>query len=60
MSVTVGGLPATVSFAGTPIGLVGISQINFTVPAAAPLGSQAVVITVGGVRSQTGRINVTQ
>ena len=60
VSVTVGGLPATVSFVGTPIGLVGISQINFTVPAAAPLGSQAVVVTVGGVRSQSGHINVSQ
>jgi uncharacterized protein (TIGR03437 family) len=60
VSVTVGGLAATVSFAGTPIGLVGISQINFTVPATAPLGSQAVVVTVGGVRSQAGHINVTQ
>jgi uncharacterized protein (TIGR03437 family) len=60
VSVTVGGLPATVTFVGTPIGLVGISQINFTVPATAPLGSQAVVVTVGGVRSQAGHINVTQ
>ena len=60
VTVTVGGLPATVSFAGTPIGLVGISQVNFTVPAATPLGSQPVVVTVGGVRTQTGRLNVTQ
>jgi uncharacterized protein (TIGR03437 family) len=60
VSVTVGGLPATVSFAGTPIGLVGISQINFTVPATTPPGMQPVVVTVGGVRSQPGQINVTQ
>ncbi len=60
VTVTVGGLPATVTFAGTPIGLVGISQINFTVPAAAPLGAQAVVVTVGGVRTQSGRLTITQ
>jgi uncharacterized protein (TIGR03437 family) len=60
VTVTVGGLPATVTFAGTPIGLVGISQVNFTVPAATPLGVQPVIVTVGGVRSQTARLTVTQ
>jgi uncharacterized protein (TIGR03437 family) len=60
VTVTVGGLPATVTFAGTPIGLVGISQINFTVPATAPLGAQSVVITVGGVRTQSARLTITQ
>jgi uncharacterized protein (TIGR03437 family) len=60
VTVTVGGLAATVSFAGTPVGLVGISQVNFTVPATAALGVQPVVVTVGGVRTQTGRLTVTQ
>ena len=60
VTVTVGGLPATVTFAGTPIGLVGVSQINFTVPATAPLGAQAVVIAVGGVRTQSARLTITQ
>jgi uncharacterized protein (TIGR03437 family) len=60
VTVTVGGLPATVSFAGTPIGLAGVSQVNFTVPAATPLGLQPLVISVGGVRTQTGRLNVIQ
>jgi uncharacterized protein (TIGR03437 family) len=60
VTVTVGGLAATVSFAGTPVGLAGVSQVNFTVPAATPLGLQPVVISVGGVRTQTGRLNVTQ
>jgi uncharacterized protein (TIGR03437 family) len=59
VTVTVGGLAATVSFAGTPAGLAGISQVNFTVPAATPLGVQPVVIGVGGVRTQTGRLTVT-
>ena len=60
VTVTVGGLSATVAFAGTPPGLAGVSQVNFTVPAATPLGFQPVVISVGGVRTQTGRLNVTQ
>ena len=60
VTVTVGGLAATVSFAGVPIGLVGISQVNFTVPAAAPLGVQPAVVSVGGVKTQTGRLTVTQ
>ena len=60
VTVTVGGLPATVTFAGTPIGLVGISQVNFTVPAATPLGSQPVIVTVGGVHTQTAHLTVTQ
>jgi uncharacterized protein (TIGR03437 family) len=49
VKVTVGGVPATVSFAGIPSGLVGVSQIDFTVPAAVPPGPQPVVVTVGSV-----------
>jgi uncharacterized protein (TIGR03437 family) len=60
VTVTVGGVAATVSFAGVPPGLVGISQVNFTVPATAPLGVQPVVVSVGGVKTQTGRLTVTQ
>jgi uncharacterized protein (TIGR03437 family) len=60
VTVTVGGIAATVTFAGIPPGLAGISQVNFTVPVTAPLGVQPVVISVGGVRTQTGRLTVTQ
>jgi uncharacterized protein (TIGR03437 family) len=60
LTVTVGGVTATVSFAGIPPGLVGVTQINFTVPAGAPLGSQPVVVTVGTAKSQTARMIVTQ
>jgi uncharacterized protein (TIGR03437 family) len=60
VTVTVGGLAATVSFAGTPAGLVGISQVNFTVPATVPIGAQPVIVSVGGVRTQAGRLTVTQ
>ncbi len=59
VTVTVGGVPATVSFAGIPKGLVGASQINFTVPANAPLGNQQVVVIVGGVAAPPVMLSVT-
>jgi uncharacterized protein (TIGR03437 family) len=60
VTATVGGVAATVSFAGTPPGLAGVSQVNFTIPTTAALGVQPVVISVGGVKSQTGHLTVTQ
>jgi uncharacterized protein (TIGR03437 family) len=49
VTVTVGGVAATVLFAGIPAGLTGVTQIDITVPANAPTGTQEVVVTVGGV-----------
>ena len=63
VSVTIGGMPADTSnnfFVGIPSGLVGVTQINFTVPATAPLGRQAVVVTVGNASSQPAYFTVTQ
>jgi uncharacterized protein (TIGR03437 family) len=34
-------------------------QINFTVPANAPLGPQPVVVTVGGIPTNTVTLNIT-
>lgn len=57
---TVGSVPATpLLFAGVPIGLAGVTQIDFTVPANAPLGPQPVVVTVGGVPTNTVTLNIT-
>ena len=39
-SVTIGGVAATVQFVGIPSGLVGVTQINVAIPAAAPSGSR--------------------
>jgi len=50
VEVTVGGVPAKVDFVGNPW-LVGVTQINFTVPSNAALGRQPVVVTVGGQAS---------
>ena len=39
---------------------MGVSQVNFTVPTTVPLGGQPVVVSVGGVKTQTGSLTVTQ
>jgi uncharacterized protein (TIGR03437 family) len=60
ISITVGGVAATIQFVGIPRGLVGVTQINFTVPASAPLGDQPVVVTVGGVQTAAVTLTVGQ
>jgi uncharacterized protein (TIGR03437 family) len=59
-SVTVGGQTATIAFIGIPSGLVGVTQVNFTVPASTPLGAQPVVVTIGKASSPPVNITVTQ
>ncbi|MBZ5621265.1 MAG: Ig-like domain repeat protein [Acidobacteriia bacterium] len=59
VSVTVGGIPANIVFIGIPY-LVGVTQINITVPSNAPLGPQPVVVKVGSVSSPAGTLTVTQ
>lgn len=51
LSVTVGGVPAFLEFAGITPGLIGVMQVNILVPSATPAGNQPLVITVGGVAS---------
>jgi uncharacterized protein (TIGR03437 family) len=58
-TVSVGGVVGSTKFVGEPSWSVGVSQINFTIPANAPLGAQPVVVTVGGVSSAPVYINVT-
>jgi uncharacterized protein (TIGR03437 family) len=60
VTVSVGGVTAQTTFIGIPSGLVGVTQINFTVPAAAPLGAQPVVVTVGTSASQPATFTVTE
>ena len=53
-SVTIGGVPGTVSFSGLSPGFVGLYQVNVQVPAGAPTGNAIdVVLTIGGVASNT-------
>ena len=59
VTVTVGGVPATIQFAGIPDFLAGVTQINFTVPSGVPPGPQPVVVTVGGVAAQPVTLTIT-
>jgi trimeric autotransporter adhesin len=55
VTATVGGVAATVDYAGSAPGEVyGVMQVNITIPAGLTAGAQPVVITVGGVQTQTG------
>jgi uncharacterized protein (TIGR03437 family) len=58
ITVTVAGIPATIQFVGIPRSLVGVTQINFSVPAGVPSGPQSVVVTVGGVSSPPVMITI--
>ena len=52
--ISVGGMIAPISFIGVPPGLVGVTQINFTIPANVPPGVQTVVMgipTTGAIGS---------
>jgi uncharacterized protein (TIGR03437 family) len=58
VTVTVGGINAPVTFAGTPNGLAGVAQVNYTIPTTVPPGVQPVVVTVGGVPSAAVALTV--
>jgi uncharacterized protein (TIGR03437 family) len=61
LTVKVGGVTvpqSSLQFAGVPWGLVGIVQVNFQVPATAPVGAQPVVVNVGGVDSKAAMLTV--
>jgi uncharacterized protein (TIGR03437 family) len=58
VSVTVGGVPAQTTFVGIPSGLVGVTQVNYTIPTTAPLGAQPVVVTIGTTSSPPANITV--
>jgi len=57
--VTVGDVEAPISFIGIPVGLAGVTEINFQVPAGAALGTRTVVVTIGGVSSAPATLTVT-
>ncbi|HEX3880660.1 MAG TPA: protease pro-enzyme activation domain-containing protein [Bryobacteraceae bacterium] len=63
ISITVGGVPvpaSSIEFAGVPNGLVGVTQVNFTIPSNVPTGAQPVVVTQGTTSSPAGMITITQ
>lgn len=59
VSVTVGGVSASVGFVGIPPGSTGVTQLDITVSAKTPTGLQPVVVTVGGIASQPLNLVVT-
>ncbi len=59
VTVTVGGVAAATTFFGVPSWSIGVSQINFTIPANAPTGLQPVVVSIGSAASAPVYITVT-
>ena len=53
-SVTLAGRQAEILYAGPAPTLVGVTQVNARVPADAPAGRAAVVLTVGAASSRSG------
>jgi uncharacterized protein (TIGR03437 family) len=54
-ALTVGGAAATLGYAASAPGFVGLMQINLTVPDAAPTGGAVpVVLTIGTAQSPSG------
>jgi uncharacterized protein (TIGR03437 family) len=58
-TVTIGGVNANIDFVGIPWGLVGVTQINVTVPAGIAAGAQPVTVNIGGIVSPTATIAIT-
>lgn len=55
VSLTIGGQPAKILYAGAAPGQVsGLLQVNAVLPTGIASGAQPVVLTIGGVPSQTG------
>lgn len=55
VTVTIGGIAAPVSYAGAAPGSVaGLVQVNATIPSNAPTGAVPVVVSFGGIPSQSG------
>jgi uncharacterized protein (TIGR03437 family) len=58
ISMTVGGVNAPIAFAGIASGLVGVTQVNFVIPAGVPAGVQPVVVTVGAASSAPANLTI--
>jgi uncharacterized protein (TIGR03437 family) len=55
VSVTIGGQPAIVDYAGAAPGLVaGVFQLNVRIPTSVAAGNLPVVVTVGNIASPAG------
>jgi uncharacterized protein (TIGR03437 family) len=57
-TVTIGGVTASISYTGLAPGFVGLYQINATVPAGVGSGNNPVLISMGGIASNTAMLPV--
>jgi uncharacterized protein (TIGR03437 family) len=57
-TVTIGGINAPVGFAGLAPNIVGLYQVNITVPQGVPSGTQPIVLSIGGLSTQTSQLPV--
>ena len=57
-TVTIGGLPASITFSGLAPGFAGLYQIDAVVPTGVVPGTQQVVVTIGGQSSKASAIPV--
>jgi minor extracellular serine protease Vpr len=57
-TVTIGGIPAPVSFSGLAPGFAGLYQINVTVPSTISAGTQPIIVSIGGQSSKASGITV--
>ena len=53
-TVTIGGVPATVIYAGLTPGFAGLYQLNVTIPTGVSNGNQPIIIQVNGASSPSG------
>jgi uncharacterized protein (TIGR03437 family) len=59
VQVTVGGLPATVTYAGAQSQFPGLDQVNISLPSAlAGSGNAAVVLTASGIAANTVYVSI--
>jgi uncharacterized protein (TIGR03437 family) len=59
VSVTIGGVPASLQYDSLAYYFEGLTQINVIVPTNIATGSQKVVVTIGGISSPAALLNVT-
>lgn len=57
-TVSFGGVAAQAQFSGLAPGFVGLYQVNVQVPSNAPTGMQPLVVSIGGVASQSANLPV--
>ena len=60
VTVTVGGLGATIQTAVVPWGLAGVVQITYQIPEGLPVGTNAVIVQIGNVPSAAANLTVTR